>query len=150
MFTRSIYTDILIESINHCQKAKGLKVYAWVITSNHCHFILSSENTPLSNIIRDFKKFTAKAIVKAIETNPVESRKHWILWLLKKDGHIWFWEEGYHGEEIYTKPFLETKINYIHQNPVKAGIVEKEEEYINSSCGEFYGIRKSKIELEPL
>ena len=150
VFTRNIYTDILIESINYCRKTKGLKVYAWVIMSNHCHFILSSDKTPLSNIIRDFKKFTAKAIVKAIESNPVESRKHWLLWLLKKDGHIWFWEEGYHGEEIYTEAFLKTKINYIHQNPVRAGIVEKEEEYINSSCGEFYGIRKSKIELEPL
>jgi len=150
VFTRDIYIDILIESIHHCQKTKGLKVYAWVIMSNHCHLIISSDVIPLSNIIRDLKKFTAKTIVKAIETNPFESRKHWMLWLLRKDGHIWFWQEGYHGEEIFSEAFLETKVNYIHQNPVKAGIVEKEEEYINSSCGEFYGIRKSKIELEPL
>jgi putative transposase len=150
VFTRDIYIDILIESIHHCQKTKGLKVYAWVIMSNHCHLIISSDKIPLSNIIRDLKKFTAKTIVKAIETNPFESRKHWMLWLLRKDGHIWFWQEGYHGEEIFSEAFLETKVNYIHQNPVEAGIVEKEEEYINSSCGEFYGIRKSKIELEPL
>ena len=118
--------------------------------SNHCHFILGSEKVPLSDIIRDLKKFTAKSIIKAIESNPHESRKRWLLWLLKKDGHIWFWEEGYHGEEIFSQTFLETKIKYIHQNPVRAGIVEKEEEYLNSSCGEFYGLRKSKIELETL
>ncbi|SMD46032.1 REP element-mobilizing transposase RayT [Aquiflexum balticum DSM 16537] len=150
VFTRKDYVDILVESINYCQKAKGLKVYAWVIMTNHCHFILSSDKVPLSDIIRDLKKFTSKEIIKAIELNQFESKKRWLLWLLKKDGHIWFWEEGYHGEEIFSAPFLESKINYIHQNPVRAGIVEKEEEYINSSCGEFYGIRKSKIELSPL
>ena len=150
VFTRTNYIEILIESINHCQQTKGLKVYAWVIMSNHCHFIFSSDNIPLSNIIRDLKKFTAKAIVKAIERNPIESRKRWLLWLFKKDGHIWFWEEGYHGEEIFSETFLKTKLIYIHQNPVRAGIVEKEEEYVNSSCGEFYGIRKSNIHLSPL
>ena len=150
VFTRNEYSDILIESISYCQKAKGLKVYAWVIMSNHCHFILGSEKVPLSDIIRDLKKFTAKSIIKAIESNPHESRKRWLLWLLKKDGHIWFWEEDDHEEEIFSQTFLETKIKYIHQNPVRAGIVEKEEEYLNSSCGEFYGLRKSKIELETL
>ena len=150
VFTRKDYVDKLVESITYCQKAKGLKVYAWVIMTNHCHFILSSDKVPLSDIIRDLKKIISKEIVKAIESNPFESRKRWLLWLLKKDGHIWFWDEGYHGEEIFSTAFLETKINYIHQNPVRAGIVEKEEEYVNSSCGEFYGIRKSKIELAPL
>ncbi|AWW30662.1 transposase [Echinicola strongylocentroti] len=150
VFTRKIYTDQLLNSIKHCQKQKGLLVYAYVIMTNHCHFIMQSTKVPLSDIIRDFKKYTAKSIVKAIEENPQESRKNWLLWLLKKEEGIWFWKEGYHGEEITSAKFMATKINYIHLNPVKAGIVEKEEEYLNSSCGEFYGIRNSPIELAPL
>jgi REP element-mobilizing transposase RayT len=67
---------------------------------------------------------------------------------LKKDNKIWFWEEGYHGEEIYSKSFYDSKVNYIHSNPVRADIVEKEEEYLNSSAGDFWGIRKGKIDLE--
>jgi putative transposase len=43
--------------------------------------------------------------------------------------------------------FFESKLNYIHYNPVKAGIVEKEEEYIWSSACDFYGNRKGKLEL---
>lgn len=54
------------------------------------------------------------------------------MWLLKKDDMIWFWEEGYRGEEIYSEDFFMTKLKYIHMNPVRAGIVLKEEEYINS------------------
>jgi putative transposase len=70
-----------------------------------------------------------------------------MLWLLKKDDHIWFWEEGYHGEEIFTEGFFNSKLNYIHLNPVRAGLVEKEEEYLYSSCGDFYGTRKGALEL---
>ena len=149
VFTRRIYVDILLENLRYCQKNKGLKIYAWVIMTNHCHLIISTTEFKLSDVIRDFKKLTAKKIVAAIENNETESRKRWLLWLLKKEESIWFWEEGYHGEEITTKKFFDTKANYIHSNPVRAGIVEKEEEYMLSSCADFYGTRKGPLELEP-
>lgn len=147
MFTRSIYVDELLKSLKFCQEYKGLEVFAWVIMSNHCHLIVRAKNKNLSDIIRDFKKFTAKAIFKMIEANPKESRKEWLLRVLSYEGKIWFWEEGYHGEEILTKPFFESKVSYIHLNPVRAGLVEKEEEYLWSSCSTIYGIRKGLLEL---
>ncbi|MES2794982.1 MAG: transposase [Bacteroidota bacterium] len=147
VFTRQHYIEILINSIKHCQKEKGLRVYGWVIMTNHTHFIFDSEGESLSDIIRDMKKFTSKKIFESIETNDQESRKRWLLWLLKKDNNIWFWEEGYHGEEIWTKDFFEIKLNYVHQNPVKAGVVEKEEDYLWSSAGDYYGSRKGALEL---
>lgn len=67
--------------------------------------------------------------------------------MLKKEGRTIFWDEGYHGEEINSKSFFESKLNYIHENPVKARIVEKEEEYLYSSCGDFYGTRKGLLDL---
>ena len=149
VFTRSAYSDLMLENLRYCQQHKGLKIYAWVIMSNHCHLIISTEGFKLSDVIRDFKKYTAKKIYEAIEKNDVESRKRWLLWLLKKDDQIWFWEEGYHGEEITGKKFFDSKVNYVHNNPVRAGIVEKEEEYLLSSCGDFYGTRKGLLELEP-
>lgn len=147
VFTREIYKEILIGSISYCQKNKGLQVYGWVLMSNHVHMIVSSNQNKLSDIIRDFKKYTATKIVAAIAKNANESRKNWLLWLLIKENEISFWQDGYHGEEIFTQPFFETKLNYIHQNPVKDGIVEKEEEYLYSSCGDYYGIRKGKLDL---
>ena len=147
VFTRNDYVEILIESIIHCQKHKGLQVYAWVIMSNHIHLIISSTREPLSDILRDFKKFTASKIVKAIENNPRESRENWLLWLLKKDAQIIFWQDGYHAEEIFTQDFFDTKVSYIHLNPVRSGLVFKEEEYRYSSCCDYYGTAKSLIEL---
>ena len=147
VFTRKEYIDILLESIRFCQKEKGLLVFAWVVMTNHIHLIVKSENDNLSDIIRDFKKFTASKIVKAIKDNPKESRKNWLLWLFRKEEKIWFWEAGYHAEEIRTSAFFETKLRYLHLNPVRAGFVEKEEEYIHSSCGDYYGLRKGSIEI---
>ena len=130
VFTRELYKEILLDSIRHCQKHKGLQVYGWVLMSNHIHMIIRSNKNKLSDIIRDFKKYTATKIVEAISNNSGESRKGWLLWLLVKEEEISFWQDGYHGEEIFTAAFFETKLNYIHLNPVRAGLVEKEEEYL--------------------
>lgn len=119
VFTRSMYIDIIIDSLRYCHKEKGLKIYAWVIMSNHIHMIMRSETNNLSDIIRDFKKYTSSKIVKAIESNKKESRRNWLLWLLKKDDKIWFWEEDYHGVEIKSPDFFEPILNYKHLNPIR-------------------------------
>ena len=49
---------------------------------------------------------------------------------------------------IISQQFFESKLNYIHQNPVRADIVEKEEEYLFSSCSDYFGIRKGFLEIE--
>ena len=147
VFTRNVYKDILMESIEYCQINKGLKVYAWVLMSNHIHMIVSADDGNLSDVIRDFKKYTSRMLFNAITKNPQESRKDWMLWLLRKDEKTIFWQEGYHGEEVMSKKFFDSKAEYIHQNPVKAGIVEKEEEYLYSSAGDYYGERKGFLEI---
>ena len=68
VFTRSIYKDIVVESLKYRQKEKGLILFAWVIMSNHIHLIAKAkEGHLLQHIMRDLKKFTSKQIVKAIE-----------------------------------------------------------------------------------
>jgi REP element-mobilizing transposase RayT len=67
VFTRKEYKDILLDSIRYCQKEKGLILYAWCIMSNHVHMMIATENNDPGEIIRDFKKFTAKKIIAAIQ-----------------------------------------------------------------------------------
>ena len=148
VFTRKIYSQIILDSLKYCRENKGLEIFAWVIMSNHSHLILRAKNENLSDIIRDFRKYTAKKIFKAIQENPQESRKKWLEMTLSFENQIWFWESGYHGEEIYSPSFFETKVNYIHLNPVRAGLVEKPEDYLLSSAGDFWGIRKGPLDLE--
>ena len=81
VFTRPLYKHILIESLSYCQKNKGLDIYAWVLMTNHLHMIIGThdDNTTISDILRDFKKFTNKRIIESITNNDQESRKQWLL-----------------------------------------------------------------------
>lgn len=154
IFTRNEYTDIIYDSIKYCQQNKGLEIYAYCIMTNHIHLIIGTENNILSDIVRDFKSFTSRKIKKEIIKNPKESRKKWILDLMEKQGpanernkDFQFWQQHNHPIELSTNEMLEQRLDYIHKNPVTAGYVEKEEEWLNSSAGDYYGIRKGKIDL---
>lgn len=145
IFTRKVYQDIALESFEFCRKEKGLLLNGYVIMSNHIHAILQSKIEDLSNTIASFKKFTASNILKAIKTEP-ESRSDWMLKRFefaarsnrRSEDHQ-FWLHDNHPEEIYTAKFFNQKLNYIHQNPVKAGIVDLAEHYIYSSARDYSG-----------
>ena len=115
--------------------------------SNHVHLVVSAVRNNLSDILRDFKKFTSKQIIKTIENHPRESRKEWMLKIFSSAGqknsrntNYQFWQQDSHPIELFSEKFINQKINYIHLNPVKAGIVDKAEEYIYSSARDyFYG-----------
>src|SRR6476660_9088790 len=66
VFTRKDYRDIVIESLQLCQKEKGLVIYGWCIMSNHAHLIISAKENNVSDVLGGFKKFTSKKIIKAI------------------------------------------------------------------------------------
>src|SRR4051794_11838721 len=121
VFTRKEYKDIVIESLNYCMEEKGLQVYEFVIMSNHLHLIVFSSKEPLSGIIRNFKKFTAKRIIEYIQ-NMNESRREW---LLNKFSHAGsrnsnnptyqLWKQDYHAVQIGTPKMLQQRREYIHQ-----------------------------------
>jgi len=140
VFSRKIYKDLIIENLKYCVKNKGMLVFGYVIMSNHIHLIIQSETNNLSGLIRDFKKYTAKAIINKIKTEK-ESRRVWLLQLFSKatETHnrnktYQFWRYGNHPEEIYTIKFLWSKLDYIHLNPVRSGVVEKASHYLYSSA----------------
>ena len=56
-----------------------MEIYGYCIMPSHIHLIFRAKNNNPSDIIRDFKTFTSKKIVRLIEENPQESRKEWLL-----------------------------------------------------------------------
>lgn len=79
LFTRPDYKYIIVDSLNYCIKEKGLECFAWVLMSNNMH-IIARANEPhrISDVIRDFKKFTSKKLVSTIQSI-AESRQEWLL-----------------------------------------------------------------------
>lgn len=110
--------------------------------SNHVHLIAkASEGNKLQDIMRDHKKFTAKKIVEAIEENGQESRKEWLLPLLKTpDGSIHFWQHDLHPIWLRTPAVIDQKLEYIHMNPVKEGLVAEAHHYVYSSAVAYAGL----------
>ena len=155
IFTRKIYRDTVVESLRFCQQNKGLEIYSFVIMSNHIHLLLRSFPGKLSETIKEFKSFTAKQILETIQTEP-ESRRDWMLNLFefsakqhKRNSKYQVWTHENHAEIIYSNKFIEQKINYIHENPVRAGIVEKAEDYLYSSARDYAGL-KGVLEVIPV
>ena len=140
VFTRKRYMDIIVESLRYYQQEKGMVIYGYVIISNHIHTIVQSDKADLSGLIRDFKKHTAKRILRFIETEP-ESRREWMLERFEKAANkhgrnkkYQFWKYGNHPEEVYFEKFLWSKLDYIHMNPVRAGLVAKASDYMYCSA----------------
>lgn len=112
VFTRPKQKDLLIKSLQFCQKTKGLEVYAYCNMSNHIHMLCKAigENS-LAEIMRDFKKFTSKEIIRNIQDER-ESRRDWMLkyfedacYRLKRDQKYKVWQDGYHAEHLFSQKF---------------------------------------------
>jgi putative transposase len=144
VFTKNLYRNIVLDSIRFCQKEKGMDLNAWCLMSNHIHLIASSKFANLSGLLRDFKKFTSKQILSAIEDNKDDRRREWMLDIFSKRGNyntrnekFQFWQQDNHPLELFGAKFIFQKLNYIHINPVTAGIVAMPEHYLFSSAKDY-------------
>lgn len=155
VFTRREYRDIFLESLKHCQKNKGLEVCAYCIMPSHVHLIIGRNGDPaLEGIVWDIKKYTTTKIIEAIRNNPQESRRDLLLWLFERAGtnnanntRYQFWQQKYHPIELATNEMIDQRLDYIHNNPVEAGIVLSPEHYVYSSAMNYAGLPERLMDV---
>jgi len=150
VFTRKPSIGILIDSLAFCRLNKGLKIFAYVILDNHLHLLLSGDN--LSNTIKDLKRHTAREIINLAQ----KEEKSWLLNQFKyykrkhkSDSDYQVWQEGFHPQQIISEEMLRQKIEYIHHNPVRIGLVEKAEDWLYCSARNYLDF-ESVIEIDAL
>jgi len=121
--------------------------------TSHIHMIIGSKGRDLSKIVGEMKSYTSTSLKEAIINHPGESRKEWVLWMMKRAGtkngnnREWqLWQQNNKPLEILNEQMFFQKLDYIHRNPVEAGFVEKEEDYLYCSARDFYD-GKGLIEL---
>jgi REP element-mobilizing transposase RayT len=146
VFIRNEYKDILLDSWRYCILKKSMELYAWCIMTSHVHMIIGSHGNDMETIMRDMKRHTSMKIKAAIKSHPHESRKEWLLWMMKNAGNrnsnnkdFQFWQQDNHPIELNDPRRLHQKLEYIHNNPVVSGFVDKAEEYLYSSARDYYG-----------
>jgi len=154
VFTRNEYKDTFLDCVRYCQSQKGLEIYSWVIMSNHVHLIIGTTGMKMEDILRDLKRVSSKRILRSIENNVEESRKEWMLWLMSRAGKknsnnskFQFWNQHNHPIELADNRMMQQKLDYIHNNPVKAGWVDFAKSYIYSSARDYEG-EKGLLDLK--
>ncbi len=141
VFVRATYKHLFVESLNFCIQHKGLRIHAWCLMTSHVHLIISAEEPEkvnLSDILRDLKKFTASQIISEIEVG-IESRREWLLDKFRyaasrnsRNTTYQFWQQDNYAEELISNKFMQQKLDYIHENPVKEGWVDEAQHYLSA------------------
>ena len=127
------HKDIILNSLSFLQKDERITLYAFVIMPNHIHLIWQpyGEHLP-KKIQHSFLKYTAQQIkFELLKNNPAELEPCKVD---AADREYQFWERNPLSIELYQEKVFLQKLNYLHRNPVKAGLCKYPEEYRYSSA----------------
>jgi REP element-mobilizing transposase RayT len=140
IFTHNAYRQIVLDSLAYLREHKQTQLNAFVVMPTHLHAVLWPEDgVVLSDVLRDFKRFTSRAI--STEATRL-GHQHFIAIFAharqqnraQDVSQYQVWQEGSHPEAIFALPFARQKIEYIHRNPVRAGLVNGPEDWPYSSA----------------
>ena len=150
LFTRPAYKQVIAEALNHFIDTQGLAVYSWCLMASHLHLIVRTKDASAPAYFeRDFKKFTTPGLLKTIEME-MDLRREWMLERFEAYGKSLRRLEKFHLWQNCSSPFridneqprhLMDRINHVHENPVREGIVDQAEAYLFSSARDYAGIR---------
>jgi putative transposase len=139
LFGSAPYRQIVLDSLSYLREHKSTELNAFVVMSTHLHCVLwPHQGVSVSDVLRDFKRHTSRAISReAVKQGHNEYLDAFAAARSTFRGgraEYLVWQEGSHPEAIYDDEFARQKIEYIHNNPAKAGLVGKAEEWPHSSA----------------
>ena len=154
VFTSIPYFQIIIDSLKFCQSNKGLRLNAYVIMPNHIHLIVQTESgVNLSDVMRDFKRYTSRAISKQLEAD----NQRLFLGIFAKaalpakgNTRYKIWQDEFHPEAIHSERFYKQKVNYLHDNPCRKGFFALPQDWLYSSARTYYLGDDSVIEIDKI
>jgi len=139
--------QMMLDNLNFYNKKYEASTVAYVIMNNHFHLI-QFFNVPdsISNYMRDFKKFTSVSLLKHLKStnDPVVNK---LKFKRGKQTHK-IWMDRFDDLALYKEKTTKTKLDYIHNNPVKKGYCSIPEDYSWSSA-KYYELNEQddKIDL---
>ena len=150
VFTTKDTCDILITSLEYCREQKGLKIHGWVILDNHLHAFVSGPE--LAKTIGELKSFTARELLKHWENAHCDWALHQFAYRKLKhkvDSRWQVWQEGVHPQAIFDDEMMLQKLEYMHNNPVKRGLVAAPEHWRYSSAHEWLPGAEPVLRCDP-
>jgi REP element-mobilizing transposase RayT len=141
IFTRSETVNIILDSWRYLQVNRSFVLYGYVILENHLHLVAEAPN--ISNVIGDFKSYTARLIIdhlRQANAKTVLQQLGYFKASYKTDAVYQLWQEGSHPQAINGDEIMSQKLDYIHNNPVERGYVDMAEHWRYSSARNYLGM----------
>ena len=150
MFIDERACKIITDSFNFCIKNKFLGVNAYVLMPTHLHatlFDVGFHAERLKQTLDDMRKFTGRQLLDyAMKHLPKcfveEFHKH-----AGKDRERRFWQPTQHPVGIYSEEFWKQKLDYLHHNPCRKGLILSPEDWRFSSARYWMTREKNDVEL---
>ncbi|MDY6875006.1 MAG: transposase [Chloroflexota bacterium] len=151
IFTKSAYVIPLIDSLNFYRYQHRFRLLGYCIMPDHLYLIiwLYGEST-VSEIMHDYKRFISGRLARQAK---VEGNQAWLDAFRAAGeetgrGEHKVWQDSFWDKIIYNERTLRQKLNYIHRNPLRAGLVECPEDYPYSSYRDYVLGNQTLIEVD--
>lgn len=141
VFTKLEYFEVLLKTLKFCCECKGLLIYGYVFMTNHIHLLCETPKGNLIEIVSSFKRFTTKEIFRILRLLRGSPSR-------KKGYKNQIWQRENYPELVESEKFFQQKLYYIHENPVKEGYVDFEENWVYSSARNYYNDDHSILEVK--
>ncbi|MBI4675605.1 MAG: transposase [Chloroflexi bacterium] len=144
IFSTAAYRQIVLDSLDFIQKNKHVRLNAFVVMPTHLHaIILPEDRVNLSDVLRDFKRHTSRTISKTASSRQDQTALARFSMArqenrAQQESDYQVWQEGSYPEAIFSVRFARQKLEYIHKNPVRGGLVENELNYPFSSARAYH------------
>ncbi|MGA3246061.1 MAG: transposase [Bacteroidota bacterium] len=151
VFTSPEFFEAIIDSLKYCQENKSLRLHAYVIMPNHTHSIVSTSEGNLASIIRDYERHTSWRILELL--GEAKNRRllkyfHSVARREERGNEHRIWQSGSHPVLVESDEFFDQKLEYIHNNPVIKGYVERPEYWKFSSARNYLLDDHSVIKID--
>src|SRR5262249_8887127 len=138
IFVSESACKIVTESLNFCHRQKGLRINAYVIMPTHMHAILfhtDFQAKALEQVVTDFRKYTGRRLADFCAEHMPKSFQAVLAEHAGEDRERRLWQPTGHPVQMETQSFWQGKIDYLHNTPVRKGLVRHAEDWRFSSAG---------------
>ncbi|MCH7879405.1 MAG: transposase [candidate division Zixibacteria bacterium] len=130
VFANKRYGRLVVDMLREVLSRHQVSLAAYVLMPSHFHALMGfKEITQLPRMMQTFKSLSTRRLRPILSD---ELRK-----VFEEDGAFRLWKPRFDDLVIWSDKQFKIKINYIHNNPVKAGLVGRSTEYIMSSSGDW-------------
>jgi REP element-mobilizing transposase RayT len=147
IFRKDEIKKVVCDAFDEARKSAGILIFAYVIMPDHTH-LLTDNAREMKEVLRFLNGISAKRLINYLKENGYKSSLAKLRVQERGKNHKYsVYEHHPNALRITGENALMQKVNYIHLNPVRAGLVEHPDDYLYSSSRLWYG---RLLENEPL